>query len=46
MIQEDAQRVLALDAQITALETAMHHVAQGQTKGSGMFLIAQPESLS
>jgi transposase len=28
MIQEDAQRVLALDAQITALETTMHHVAQ------------------
>ena len=31
MIQEDAQRVLALDAQITALETAMHHVAQEST---------------
>ena len=31
MIQEDAQRVLALDAQITALETAMHDVAQEST---------------
>ena len=31
MIQEDAQRVQALDAQITALETAMHQVAQEST---------------
>lgn len=31
MIQEDAQRVLALDTQITALETTMHHVAQEST---------------
>lgn len=31
MIQEDAQRVLDLDAKITALETTMHHVAQEST---------------
>ena len=34
MIQEDAQRVLDLDAQITALETTMHHVAQASTIAS------------
>lgn len=31
MIQEDAQRVLDLDAQIAALEATMHHVAQAST---------------
>ncbi|TKB66944.1 MAG: IS110 family transposase, partial [Nitrospira sp.] len=31
MIQEDAQRVLALDAQIAALETTMHQVAREST---------------
>lgn len=31
MIQEDAQRVLDLDAKITALETTRHHVAQEST---------------
>ncbi len=31
MIQEDAQRVLDLDAQIAALETTMHQVAQEST---------------
>ena len=31
MIQEDAQRVLDLDAQIAALEATMHHVAQTST---------------
>jgi transposase len=31
MIQEDAQRVLDLDMQITALETTMHHIAQEST---------------